>query len=332
MAEKKLRVANSFITIGKKYVLDHKPDPSAPNGMRDMTKNPFEGNVLSEKVYFDSSRRQFDTCFYNESPSLRNIITDELERGELVKQYVTLIKNKYEKTFNEDLEPSEKNQFWENYRIEAHVNKQYDTNNINDLMELFHLLNMGAVCEKDEKNPYLRKDASFIITSTEKLKTKSKDKVKIKLQTSILFNTMLNADRDKLDLILQWLGKEDPSKIEDEDLGVIYYGVINDTNGGEQFCETFLQADKEYSESEKGKEKMEWFYSIRRLLNKRKIKRSNRGYIATDSDILLGNTLQDIAKFCLDDKSQQFSIVKDLIEENPDVRRTTPEHLKPKKV
>jgi hypothetical protein len=331
MAEKKLRIANSYITIGKKYVLDHKPDPSAPNGMRDMTKFPFEGNALSEKVFFDDRRRQFDTCFYVESPSLRAIVTDDVERAELVKQYTTLIKNKYEKTFNEDLEPSEKNQFWENYRIEASVNKQYDTNNINDLMELFHLLNMGAVCEKDEKNPILRKDASFIITSSEKLKTKSKDKVKIKTQSFILFNTMLNADRDKLDLLLQWLGKEDPSKIESEDLGIIYYGVING-DGGEEFCESFLRAEQEYSESEKGKEKMEWFYSIRRLLNKRKIKRSNRGYVATDSDIFLGNTLQDIAKFCLDDKSTQFSVVKEMIEENPDVRRTTPEHLKPAKV
>ncbi len=331
MAEKKLRIANSYITIGNKYVLDHKPDPSAPDGMREMTKYPFEDNKVAEKVFFDSKRRQFDTCFYTESPSLRVIIPDEIERAELVKQYNTLIKNKYEKTFNEDLEPSEKNTFWENYTIEAHVNKQYDTNNINDLMDLFHLLNMGAICEKDEKNPFLRKDASFIITSTEKLKSKSKDKVKIKSQSFILFNTMLNADRDKLDLILQWLGKEDPSNIQNDDLGVIYYGIING-DGGEQFCESFLQAEKDYSESEKGKEKMEWFYSIRRLLNKRRIKRTNRGYVATDSDILLGNTLQDIAKFCLDDKSQQFSIVKDLIEENPDVRRTTPEHLKPKKV
>jgi hypothetical protein len=330
MTEKKLRIANSFITIGKKYVLDHKPDPSAPNGMREMTKYPFEGNTVSEKIFFDEKRRQFDTCFYNESPSLRAIVTSETEREELVKQYVTNIKKKYEKTFNEDLDPKESNEFWDNYRIEAYVNKQYDTNNINDLMELFHLLNMGAVCEKDEKNPVLRKDASFIITSSEKLKSKSKDKIKIKSQTFLSFSTMLNGDRDKLDLLLQWLGKEDPSKIESEDLGLIYYGVING-DGGEQFCELFLQADKEYSESEKGKEKMEWFYAIRRLLNKRRIKKSSRGYVATDSDIFLGNTLQDIAKFCLDDKSTQFSVVSEMIQDNPEVRRVTPEHLKPTK-
>jgi tetratricopeptide (TPR) repeat protein len=85
MTEKKLRIANSFITIGKKYVLDHKPDPSAPNGMREMTKYPFEGNKVSEKIFFDEKRRQFDTCFYNESPSLRAIVTSETERAELVK-------------------------------------------------------------------------------------------------------------------------------------------------------------------------------------------------------------------------------------------------------
>lgn len=326
----KLRIANSFIEIGKKYVLDHKPDAKAPQGLKQMTKFPFEGNKTVEKVYFDERRRQYDTCFHNESPSLRALIKDDTERSALVKQYIKDIKNPYEKTYNADLEPSEKNTFWEEYRIEAWVNKQYDTTDLNDLMELFHLLYMGAVCEKDEKNPLLRQDASFVLTSTEKVKSKSKDKVKTQSSAFLLFNTLLNGDRDKLDLILQWLDKDDPSKIDSEDLGLIYYGVINGDKGVE-FSERLLQAEKEY-ETEKGKEQMEWFYAIRRLFNKRKIKRTGRGYVSAEGEVFLGNTLQDVSKFCIDDNTIQSKIVQEMIEENPDVRRETPEHLKPKKV
>lgn len=328
MAETKLRIANSWITIGKKYVLDHKPNPTGANGMKDMTKFPFENNVTVEKVWFNEARRQFDTGFYNESPCLR-VISDQGEKDALVKQYVKYIKTPYEKTFNEDLEPSEKNNFWENYKIEAWVNKTYDTTNINDLMELFHLLYNGAVCEKDEKNPILRQDAQFILTSTEKIKSKSKDKVKTQASAFLKFSTLANGDRDKLDLILQWLDRDDPSKLSNEDLGLIYYEIINGSKGL-TFSEKFLEAEEEY-ETDKGKEKMEYFYAIRRLFNKRKIRKTQRGYVATESDIVLGNTLQDVAKFCLNDQSQAYSIVNDLISENPDVRRVVQnEHIKTK--
>lgn len=321
----KLRVANSFIELGKKYVLDHRPDSKAVNGMKGMTKFPFDSNTTTEKVWFDEKRRQFDTGFYKESPCLK-LITDDKEKDELVKQYVKYIKTPFEKTFNTDLDPAEKNEFWEDYKMEAWVNKSYDTNNINDLMELFHLLYMGAVCEKDEKNPVLRQDAQFILTSTEGIKSKSKDKVKIQAQTFLAFNTMLNGDRDKLDLLLQWIGKDDPSKVKSDDLSLIYYQVINGQDGL-PFCEKFLQANEEY-DTEKGKEKMEWFYAIRRLFNKRAIKKTNRGYVSTDGEVFLGNTLQNIAEFCINDKSQQHNIITELIEGNPDVRRQTPEHLK----
>lgn len=321
----KLRIANSEIELGSKYVLDHRPDPKAPEGLKDMTKFPFDGNVTFEKVWFNDARRQYDTGFYDESPCLK-IIKDEKQRTELVKQYVKYIKTPYEKTFNVSLDPSEKNDFWETYTIEAWVNKQYDTSNINDLMELFFILKNGAACEKDEKDPILRRDAQFLISSSEKIKNKSKQKVKTQAQTYMVFATMLNGDRDKLNLILQWLGKDDPSKVDSEDLGLIYYQIINGTDGV-TFCEKFLQADEEF-DTPAGKEKMEYFYAIKRLFDKRKIKRTNRGYVTTDGDIFLGNTLQNIAEFCINTSSAQHGLINDLIEEYPDVKRKKLEHLK----
>lgn len=325
MAQVEFQVANSIIELGAKYTLDYRPDPSAPEGMKAMTKFPFEGNDTIEKVYFNEARRQYDTGFYEESPCL-SVITKE-RREDLVKAYVKHIKLPYEKQFNVKLTPDEINTFWEDYYIKGWVNKQFDTTNINDLLELFYILNMGVACEKDEKNPTLRKDAQFVISSPSKVKNKSKELINTRKNSYLKFNTILTTDRDKLDLVLQWVGKENPSEVKSDDLDAIYYQIINDKNDGIAFCEQFLTALDEY-DTDKGKEKMEWFFGIRRLFGLRKIKKTARGYVTADQEIFLGNTLQDVASFCINDNTQQHNIVKDLLEEHPETKR--PEHIKPK--
>lgn len=325
--KKTIRIANTTIVLGQKYTLDHKRDGSAPNGMQKIgaSKFPFEGNDTVEKVWFNDARRQYDTGFYPESPCL-SVIPQE-QRATLVKTYEEHIKNKYEKAFNVSLDPSEKNDFWENFTITAYVNKQFDTSKLDDLLELFYILYMGVACEKDEKNPFLNEDAQFIITSPVKMKNKSKDLTKMKLSVTTNFMTIMEADRAKLDLILQWIGKEDPKQIKDEDLGLIYYEIINNSKEGANFCEKFKSAVEEY-ETEKGKEKMEWFYSIKKLHNLRKIKKSNRGYVVAENDKFLGNTLQDVASFCLNENSEQRQIITELIEENPSVKKVEISHIK----
>ncbi len=327
MAKIEFQVANSMIELGAKYTLDYRPDPSAPEGMKKMTKFPFEGNDTVEKVYFNDARRQYDTGFYEESPCL-SVIPSE-RRDELVKLYVKHIKLPYEKQFNVKLTPDEINTFWEDYYIKGWINKQFDTTNINDLLELFYILNMGVACEKDEKNPVLRKDAQFIISSPSKVKNKSKELTKTKTKSYLSFNTLLNGDRDKLDLILQWIGKENPSKVSAEDLDAIYYQVINDKNDGIAFCEQYLTALDEY-ETDRGREKMEWFYGIKRLFGLKKIKKTARGFVTSDQEIWLGNTLQDASAFCINENSQQYNLITELLQENPETKR--PEHLKPKTV
>lgn len=324
---KKIRIANTEIEIGQKYTLDHKYDSNAPSAMKKLqaTKYPFEGNDTIEKIWFNEARRQFDTGFYEASPCL-NVIPKE-ERAELVKSYQKNIKTPYENTFNVSLDAGENNEFWEKFTIKAWVNKQFDTSKIDDLLELFYVLYMGVACEKDEKNPILNTDAQFVVTSPIKLKSKSKELSKLKLSTTTSFMVMADSDRDKLNLILQWLGKEDPSKVDAEDLKVVYYQIINNSKEGTDFCEKFKTATEEY-ETEKGKEKMEWFYSIRRLYNLRKIKKVSRGYVTADQELFLGNTLQDIASFCINDNTSQHQVIKDLIEENPNVRRAENSHIK----
>lgn len=323
------RVANSIIEIGKKYVLDHKEDPSAPEGVKDFKKYPFSNNTVVERVFFDSKRRQFDTCFYEESPSLAALIPNKEEAKSLVALYKKHIKAPYEEKFNANLEPNESNSFWEDLKIEFYVNKQYDTTDANDLLELFLLLYMGAVCEKNEKNSLLTKDAAFVITSSEGVKNKAKNNIKKQTTAFLVFHNLLEGDRDKLNLILQWIDRDDPSKIEAEDLEQIYYQVINNKETGLQFSERFLEAESQY-ETDSGKEVMEWFYAIRRLYNLRHIKRTGRGYVISETEQIIGNTLQDAAKFCLNDTRPEHNAIVELIQKYPDIKREVPEHIKPK--
>jgi len=326
-----MRVGNSRIEIGKKYALDPKPDPSAPKGLKDYTKLPFAGNTTTECIFFHEEARRYDTCFYKESLSLTSAVPDVKERENLVNIYEKHIKKPYEEKFYKNLEPSEGNTFWQDYRIEIYENKQFDTNDTQDLLDLFLLLWSGAICEKDERNPQFRKTASYVINSSENQKNKEKEKTKERKTAWKIFDSLIDADRDKLNLTLQWMGEDDQSNVDGEDLSSIYYNVINLQEKGLDFATRFNIAVKEY-ETPEGLEKMEYFYAINRLLKKRVIKKTTRGYIEDGSEVWLGNTLTDIATACLTTTSQQHQIINKLIDTNPDVRRETPEHLKPNKV
>lgn len=320
-------VANSKITIGNKYTLDHKYDAKAPSVLQQIgaTKYPFEGNNNMECIIFDEVTNRYDTGFDESSPCLQVLKDKELIKDQLI-YYNKYIKAPYEKQFGADLNPLPTNDFWRDYKIEAYVNKQFDTSKVRDLMELFHLLYMGAVCEKDEREPSLRVNAKFTLSSSSEIKNKTKIKTQKLQSTVILLSSMVMGDRDKLNLILQWIGKDDVSKMSDEDVMSIHYQIINGEDGV-AFCDKFKLAYDEY-ETETGKEKMEWFYSIKRLVDKRKIKKTNRGYVSNE-DVFLGNSLQDISTFCLTDGSPQRDIVMSLIEANPTVKRhVKPEHLK----
>jgi hypothetical protein len=324
-AKVEFRVANSIIELGARYTLDYRPDPSAPEGMKEMTKFPFEGNEEVEKIYFSEERRQYDTGFYTESPCL-NIIPADI-RPELVAMYEKYIKHPYEKQFNVNLSPEEANTFWKTYQITGDANKQFDTTKLNDLVELFYILKMGLACEKDEKLPSLRKDAKFILSSPSKVKNKSKEQTNLRRKTYLKFNALLSGDRDKVNLILEWMGKDNTSKIDVEDLDSIYFQVINDPKTGLDFCELFTKAVAEY-ETEIGREKMEYMFAIKRLLALRKIKIVRGRYVTSDQEIFLGNTLQDITGFCIIDNSVQSSVIKELMIANPVAKR--PEHIAPK--
>lgn len=320
--EKKIiefKVGGVGIKLGQKYVLDHKFDGGAPYGLKkiEATKYPFTGSGVMDCISFDEQKRMYDTGFYATSYCLSHYTPEEIKN--YIPLYEKHILKPFEELRNEDLSPSHRSEFWGSYRYEAYVNKEFDTSNPNDLFELFQIIIQGVACDKNEKNPFYSRPSQFTISNPQITKNKNKERSKLRMRAIEQLTILANGDKDKLDLMLQYVGREATHKVEAEDLKLIYFEVINDPKAGLDFAERFLEANDEY-ETATGKEKMEYFHAINELVKLRKIKKGRQGY-TTEQGVYLGNTLQDISKFCLLSSSVQANAIEELIDQNPKVRR-----------
>ena len=316
---RKFKVGNFEITIGEKYVLDNKYDGSAPSILQkiEATKFPFTGSGVNDCVYFDTKRNLYDTGFYEQSFCLERYKPEEITT--YVPIYNELIRIPYENQTSNDLDQNRNNDFWKDYRYEATVNKEFDTEKPDELMELFQVIMQGVACDKNEKDPFYRQNAQYIISNPSLVKNKQKEKAKTRLRAIKTFAILVSSDRDKLNLVLQFAGKDNPAKVDDETLEQIYFDVFNDKEKGVSVAETFLETC-DYYETLKGKEQMEFFYVVHQLLKLRKIQKTNRGY-ETLEGTYLGIDLKGITDFCLLENSTQFKAISTLIDENPSVRR-----------
>jgi len=310
----KIKIGNTIIEKGKKYILDHKFDGSAPDGLKkiEATRLPFEKNTIVDCINYDENQNMYDTGFYPQSPCLQYYTNAEKE--ELVPVYIKEVKKPFEALKNVDLSAHETNEFLKHYRYELYVNKEFDTNKPIEMYELFNALLQGYVCNKDEKNPFYRNNAQFNISNPQDVKNKSREKTKKRRQAFEKFVVMADSNRDKLDLVLEYIGRDNPSKVDVEDLKDDYSIIINDQKTGMDFVERFLEASVKY-DSEAGKEEMEFFAGAKRLQKASKIKKDKRGFVTATGEQFLGSSLQDIAKFCMNKDSVQYKTIIELLDE-----------------
>lgn len=315
----KFKVANIEIEIGKKYILDNKFDASAPLALQkmDATKYPFNGSGSLTAINFDTKRNTFDTGFDKQSFCLSKYTLEEKET--LVPLYNKLIREPFEKAFNVDLDSNKNSEFWNEFKMELKVNREFNTNDPLELMELFQTIIQGMACEKGEKNPFYRQNAQYIVSNPTFVKNKQKEKTKIRKNAIKRLNLLIDGDRDKLNLILEFMGRDNVSKVTAEDLEDTYFEVFNQPEQGVKVAEEFVNICDFY-ETSKGKEQMEFFYAISALLRLRKIQKTNRGY-ETLEGTYLGINLKGASEFCLQPDSVQRKAIEQLIDENPIVRR-----------
>lgn len=312
----KIKIGNTIIEKGRKYILDHKFDGDAPSGLKSIeaTRLPFAKNVIVDCIAFDDRAKVYDTGFYAQSPCLASYKL--AEREELTATYIKEIKAPFENFANVSLEKNADNQFLKDFRYDLYVNREFDTNEPQDMFELFCALLQGYVCNKDEKDPRYRALAQFNISNPQDVKNKSKEKTKKRRQAFEKFSIMADSNRDKLDLVLEYIGRDNPAKVEADDLKDSYYEAFHDVKNGTELVDRFVEATAKY-DLPRGEEEMEYYSLAKRLYKAGKIKKTKKGFETLTGEQFLGITFQDIAKFCMNTDSIQSKIILELRDELP---------------
>ena len=284
-----IKISNSYIKVGETYEISSKRDGTAPDGMQDKETTKFlnEGNKEIRSIYYDESRRAWDTGFYPESMCLVNMLNED----ESYKQaYIKHIKIPYEKAFNVDCSQTN-NEFWDNYRYEIKVNKSFKTSDPKDLFDLFHALAQGRVCEVGEKDPILQK-ANYTIRNLEAVKSVEDSRLEDKFEATSTFMVLLNTDKEKLYSVLEWIQLSEVRTMDDKVIKSTFLRSFDHPKTGYDFSRRFLEGLKMY-DTDNGKKQMEYFIICQKLLTKNKVERK-LGVLYYDG-LMLGNSVKEVS-------------------------------------
>ena len=285
-----LRVANTDITIGNRYTIVGKPDLDAPKGFAEFETSKYLMTGIAEvhSVPWDSTMGCYDTSFDADSAS--NIGVED----SLVKNYVTHFQNPYQTRFKKKLD-SLNDDFWgeagdEGFSIRLYPEREFDTNNAKDRLELFQALKKGLICEKGEKDSALQRAKYCIVDNNKKQNVKER-RAKDKAQAFItLGNLIKDIDSDdSLYAILEWIGFPNPRMIKEEDLMTSVSIFFDNITTGQKNCEKFLEAYDSIENPER-KLEMEYFSALSKLRHNNKLEyKRSQWYV---KNVLLGNTIK----------------------------------------
>lgn len=294
-----LRIANSDIILGDDYVITGKPDKDAPEGFatHETSKYLTVGNGEYHAVPFDDETSTFDTGFEEDSPCNYPI---KEGKKEAVANYVKYIKEPYEKKYKKELDST--SNFWDDYGFMISQNKVYRTRNIKDLMELFHALSKGYICEKGEKDPYLQ-TAKYLLINNNKKQSATENRAINKLNAYDNFNALkVNINKsDDLFLVLDWISIPKAREIVEntKDLGVLNKTValyFEHPATGNDNCIKFNQAC-ELIKDKISKQELLTYSSLLTLKEKNKLQKRNGYYYLHEH--LIGSSLKQGAKVSL---------------------------------
>lgn len=299
-----LKIANSFIKIGESYEVVPKKDVSAPDGMqqRGTTKFLHEGNKESRAVYFDESRRAYDTGFYRQSMCHSNMLNEDVA---YIEQYIKYVKEPYEAAFKVNTDETNF-EFWDSYRYEIKTNKSFKTSDPKDLFDLFHALTQARICEANEKDSILQK-ANYNIRNLEVEKSLEDERLEDKFDATNHFLTLLSTDKEKLYAILEWIQMSDVRNSEDKVIKSTFLRAFDNPNTGYDFARRFLEGLEMYG-TDSGKKQMEYFIMCQKLILKNKIEKK-QGTFYYDG-MLLGNTVKEISLKALSNNEISDLIIK----------------------
>jgi hypothetical protein len=307
----KIKVCNTEIVVGNTYELVHKidRDAPAPKNATPTAKLPIPRNGEKRTVPFNDNTKRWDTGFDIASPCNRHIPKTEVDA--LVSTYVKHIKVPYEEYMSKNLDATN-DDFWMEYNYEIKPGKKYNTEDIQELFDLFCALKQGKVCNPGEKDYDLQRSAVYCVKSRQEVTSAEDDKLFKKAEAVSTFLTLLDSSKldadDPIITMLEWVGFSSMRDVKDKDaIKRQVLKTFDSEKEGQMNVERFLEAYA-MSKDESKMELMEMFSMLSKLRAKNRLEYKRQQFYL--DSLLLGNTLKDAAAGALNNPDKKEAIIE----------------------
>lgn len=300
-----LRIYDFDIKKDTLYEIKEKLDTSAPDGFKEYNTT----KVLSDTVVdtfpgaiFDKERGIWDTGLYPTSGAFMRAIPVEL-RDSSLKAIKENIVDKIEAEKGEGVldHTSKNNDFWDNFRIELHRGKLFDTSKAEDLLRLYLIMIHKRVTPKHmESHPEFKQPISmYCIVDKDSSVSREAEKEMRQAKASALFYNMVSADKQGLIQILDYLGINATETTDESVLYTVFGNFVKSKEDKFQNDKIFIDTVEKY-QTETGAEEIYIHAKLKQLYVKGKVK-LKKGEVWMD-DIYVDNNWKNAARKIKDDK------------------------------
>jgi hypothetical protein len=305
----KFEVNGIVIQSDTLYEIIPKPDYDAPDGYQEYGTTKLLHPQVSNKIccVFNSRSKVWDTGFYENSPCYRNLSPD------IVKQNVQVLKDRVVEPLERLLgkgrldHTTNNNDFWDNWSADLRKGLVLNSSIPDELLTLYIIARHNFVAPKDNSsNPQYRKAQYCIVNKAEVTNLKQERKFNLSRATSQGFDLMKN-NREKLDIILSYLGITSTSISDDMTLNTVITNYLEDKKQGTQNVKSFLSA-LDQSSTDNGYMELYLYTIVKKLYKKKQITKEGLDYYFKDTN--LGKTFKSAAKLALLNNDLQVDLIE----------------------
>ena len=287
------------------YEIKEKLDTSAPDGFKEYNTTKVLSDIIIDTfpgAIFDKERGIWDTGLYPTSGAFMRAIPAEL-RDIAMKSIKENIVDKIEAEKGEGVldHTSKNNDFWDNFRLELHRGKLFDTSKAEDLLRLYLVMIHKRVTPKHmESHPEFKQPISmYCIVDKDSSVSREAEKEMKQAKASALFYNLLSTDKEGLIYILDYLGINANNTTDESVLYTVFGNFIRSKEDKHQNDKIFIDTVERY-QTEAGADEIYIHAKLKQLYVKGKVK-VKKGEIWMD-DIYVENNWKNAARKIREDK------------------------------
>jgi hypothetical protein len=262
-------------------------DDTAPAALQKFgtSKLPNPSVHENKTLVFDKASMTYDTGFFLGSACYRGIDTEVAKR--MVAERIKNVREPYEEVVGAGKLDHTNYEFWDNYATDAYEGKVYFTNDINQLFELYVMMQSKALVPKDREGSPEYPNAMYCVEDKSLVRNIQQKRNLEKVGAIQEFGRLLRDDRVRLMYILKWLRFEYTDGIDDAQLTSDFYTYMEEsesTDRVEDRAEAFL-ATVRRSERKMDLEQLRMYAKLSQLLAKGQLRHTETGYYVEGFDL-----------------------------------------------